>query len=226
MRRIFSMILSATLLPMAVGAQEIPTERLQDVLPPEIAAQVVQKIEDARARGIPGDAIATLALEGVTKDRSPEEVLDAVETLSTDLTEALDALEGAGDRQPEGGEVEAATAAMRMGVDGEAVSELAMSQPSGRSLAVPLLVVGGLVERGLPSDDALASVRSRLEAGVTDGELLAEFPDAGQVIGQDMSPADRGAAMRSAFAGAQVPVAGVPVSIPGGDRPGHRPGGL
>ena len=226
MKRTFSLFLGAALLPMALGAQEIPTDRLQNVLPPEVSSQVLEQIEDARARGLPAQAMATLALEGVTKGRSGEEIVAAVEGLATDMTQATEALERAGDREPQGGEVEAATAAMRMGVDGEAVGELARSQPSGRSLAVPLLVVGGLVDRGLPSDEALASVRDRLEAGATDGQLLADFPEVGRSLGQGMAPAERGAAMRSGFAGVQVPVAGVPVSIPGRPGIGRRPGGL
>ena len=226
MRYAFSLILSAALLPMTLAAQEIPRERLENVLPPEASSRVLEQIEEARARGLPDNAIAALALEGVAKGRSAEEILDAVEALSTDMTRALEALERAGDRSPQGGEVEAATAAMRMGVDGQAVSELAQSQPSGRSLAVPLLVVGGLVDRGLPSDDALASVRDRLEAGATDGELLGDFPDVGRALGQGMAPAERGAAMQSGFAGVQVPVAGVPVSIPGTPGAGRRPGGI
>ena len=38
-------------------------------------------------------------------------------------------------------------------------------------MAVPLFVIGGLVERGLPADEALARVRERLLARVPDTEL-------------------------------------------------------
>lgn len=222
MRRITTFLLGAMLVPATGVAQEDPTERLADVLPAEVSAQVLERVESARAEGLPAEAMATLALEGVAKGRSAAEVLDAVEALSTDMSTAQDAIGGA-DRAPEEGEVSAATAAMRMGVDGSAVSELAQEQPSGRSLAVPLLVLGSLVDRGLPSDEAIAAVRDRLAAGASDGELLGDFPEVGRSLGQSMSPADRGAAMQQGFAGVQIPIAGVPVSIPSA---GNRPGGI
>ncbi len=178
MKRIFIFLLTAALLPVSVDAQEVAVERLQASLPAEISAQVLERIEEARARELPEDAVLTLALQGVAKGRSADEILDAVEELGADMSAAREAVVRGGDAPAEG-EIEAATAAMRMGVDGDAVSELAGSRPSGRSLAVALLVVGGLVERGLSADDAIASVRNRLETDATDGELLGAFPDVG-----------------------------------------------
>ena len=125
---------------------------------------------------------------------------------------AQDALQAAG-RAPAEGEVEAATAAMRMGVDGEAISELARSQPSGRTLAVPLLVMGGLAERGLPSDQALAAVRDRLSAGAGDAGLLSDFPQVGRDLGQGMRPEQRGHALAVGLAGVRVPDSGVTVPV-------------
>lgn len=220
MRRIFIIVLSLALLPAGTVAQEDPTERLADVLPAEIADRVLRQIADARARGLEGEGLARLALEGVAKGRSGEEVLEAVESLSTDMSRAREALAAAG-RDPGHGEIEAATAAMRMGVDGSEVSELAQSGPSGRSLVVPMLVVGSLVDRGLPSDEALLAVRERLASGADDEQLLGHFPEVGRTLGQAMA-AQRGAAAGQAAAGAHVSIAGVPVSIPSQPR---GPGG-
>jgi hypothetical protein len=123
---------------------------------------------------------------------------------------------------------------MRMGVDGATVSELARSGPSGRGLAVPLLVIGALAERGLPSDDALAAVRDRLAARADDAELLRSFPDVAQGLG--MRPDQVGTARASDRAGFQVPVSGVTVPVqpgpptdPGAGRPPEgrgRPDGV
>ena len=136
MKRSAYILLVTALLPAGLAGQEDPTERLSQVLPADVARQVMDQVEAARAQALPEEAVANLALEGVAKGRSGEEVLTAVEALVSDLTAAQDALAAAG-RAPESGEVEAAAAAMRMGVDGTAISELARSQPSGRSLAVP-----------------------------------------------------------------------------------------
>ena len=232
MKRI-AYLLAAVLLPVSVAAQQDPSERLAELLPPEVSAQVLERIEAAQGRELPTQAVANLALEGVAKGRSAAEVLAAVELLVGDMGRAQDALQAAG-RVPAEGEVEAATAAMRMGVDGAAISELASSQPSGRALTVPLLVMGGLAERGLPSDQAIAAVRDRLSARAEDADLLSDFPGVGRDLGQGMPPDQVGRALASGFAGFQVPVSGVTVPVgpqnENGRRPsdpgrGRRPGG-
>lgn len=227
-------IFAIALLPLPAAAQQGLVERLQDVLPEDVAAAVIQRIEDARVRELPVQAAANLALEGVAKGRSAEEVLAAVELLVADMGRAQEALQGGG-RAPEEGEVEAAAAAMRMGVDGEAISALAVSQSSGRTLAVALLVMGGLTERGLPSDEALAAVRDRLSARADDAGLLGDFPGVGQSLAAGMPPQDVGAAMAGGLAGFQVPVSGITVPVgpptenarrPSGRGRGAGPGGL
>jgi hypothetical protein len=211
-------VLAAAVLPAAVSAQVDPVDRLAEVLPPEVAAQVLERVQQAQARQLPAQAMANLALEGVAKGRGPEEVLAAVELLVADMGRAQDALQSAG-RPSAGGELEAATAALRMGVDASAVSELARSGPSGRSLTVPLLVLGGLAERGLPSDDALAAVRERLQARADDAALLGAFPEVGRGLGRGMRPDQVGTALAGGLAGHQVPVAGVNVPVgPPSDR--------
>jgi hypothetical protein len=208
----------AALAPAAARAQVDPLQRLAEVLPPEVADQVLARVEAARARDLPAQAMANLALEGVAKGRGAAEVLAAVELLVADMGRAQEALQAAG-RQTAEGELEAATAALRMGVAGSDVSELARSGPSGRSLTVPLLVLGGLAERGLPSDEALAAVRDRLQARADDAALLGDFPDVGRGLGRGMRPDQVGTALAGGLAGFQVPVAGVNVPVgPPSDR--------
>jgi hypothetical protein len=220
-------MLAAALMPVSAAAQQDPSERLAEVLPPDVAAQVLDRIEAARSRELPTQAVANLALEGVAKGRSAAEVLAAVELLVGDMAAAHEALQAAGRPLVEG-EVEAATAAMRMGVDGAEISELARSQASGRTLAVPLLVIGSLAERGLPSDEALAAVRDRLAAGVDDAALLSDVPGMGSAMGPGGPPADPGLGLASSMAGFQVPVAGVniPVGPPADGEVRGRPDNL
>jgi hypothetical protein len=180
-------VLVTALVPAGASAQVDPIERLAEVLPPEVAAQVLERVAQAQVRALPAQAMASLALEGVAKGRSAAEVLAAVELLVADMGRAQEALQAAG-HAPAEGEIEAATAALRMGADGAAISELARSGPTGRSLTVPLLVLGGLAERGLPSDAALAAVRDRLQARADDAALLGAFPEVGRGLGRDGRP--------------------------------------
>ena len=217
------------LLPTLAAGQESvnPIDRLQEVLPEAVAEQVLATVNEAMSRGLPAEAVANLALEGVVKGRSAEEVLAAVSGLANEMAVAAGAFDKAG-HAPTEGEIEAATAAMRMGVDGESVSALASSAPSGRSLAVPLLVLGGLADRGLPSDEALAAVQERLAARAADADLVDGFPGVGQALGRGMRPDQVGLALAAGFAGFQVPVAGitVPVGPPDGLPRGRgRPNG-
>lgn len=226
LKRKVYILLMTVLLPVGLSAQEDPVERLSEVLPADVAEQVIAAVEAARNRALPDEAVANLALEGVAKGRSAEEVLSAVEALVGDMSVAQDAIQAAG-RAPETGEVEAATAAMRLGVDGAAISELAQSQPSGRSLAVPLLVIGGLTERGLPSEDALAQVAARLAERADDAALMNEMAETAPDIAQGGMPAQVGPALASGMAGFQVPVAGINVPVGPPDnvgRPGDLPG--
>src|SRR5205085_1843924 len=72
---------------------------------------------------------------------------------------------------PAGDEIEAGAEVMRKGVDGAALSTLARSAPGGRSLAVPLFVIGSLTDRGVPASDALQRVMSRLQQRASDADL-------------------------------------------------------
>ena len=169
--------------------------------------------------------MASLALEGVAKGRSAEDVLGALEVMGQDLSRAREALVSAG-RTPAEGDIEAAAAAMRMGADGEMIAQLAQGQPSGRSLAVPMMVLGGLFQAGHPSLDALTAVQERLAAGIDDPELLAELPEVTQGLGRGMRPADVGPALAADRGGLPAWVAGIvgpmgPRRGPPGGLPGH-----
>ncbi len=148
-----------------------PTARLREVLPGDVAERVIAQIAEARGRGIPAQALENRALKFAARGVAPADVERAVREHAQRLDGAQRALTAGRGSRPAADEVEAGAEAMRQGVDGAAVSALAKSAPSGRSLAVPLFVIGSLVERGLPSDQALAQVRDRLLTRATDAEL-------------------------------------------------------
>lgn len=221
MKHFIRILAVAVTLPASVAAQQDPVVRLQEVLPPDLAEQVVARVESARAMELPAPAVANMALEGVAKGRSAEEVLAAVDRLVSDMGLAREALRADG-RQVAPGEIEAATAALRMGIDGSAISELARSGPAGRSLAVPLLVMGGLAQRGLPSDQALRAVAARLAARAPDAELLSTF---GAPSGPGSGPGGPPAGVGPAPGGRGAPDGGVTVPSGPPDGAGRPPAG-
>lgn len=148
-----------------------PTARLREVLPPAVAERVIARIASARSVELPTQALENRALKFAARGVAPAEIERAINEHADRLGASRDALRSARPVTPSGDEVEAGAEALRQGVDGEAVSTLAKTAPSGRSLAVPLFVIGSLVERGLPSDAALTRVQERLRARATDADL-------------------------------------------------------
>lgn len=171
----------------AAAAQQNPTARLEGRLPADIESHVLERVERANTLRLPTRPIADLALQGVAKGRNGPDVLEALDAMLADLGTAREALSDAG-HAPSVDEVEAAGMAMRMGVDADAISGLARSRPEGRSLAVPLLVLGGLSQRGLPSDAALSRVIDRLGMRMGDGDLLNDLAGPTGAPGLQLGP--------------------------------------
>jgi hypothetical protein len=210
-------IAAGTLAAQTTAPAADPTAKLQAVLPADVAARVLAKIAEARARELPAAALENRALKFAARGVVPRDIERSVNEHAARLGAAKSAIESGREGKAGDEEVEAGAEALRQGVDGAAVSALAKEAPSGRSLAVPLYVIGGLVDRGLPSDDALAKVLERLTARASDAEiqrLPGELP-AQAAAGQANRPASTtttntpGAGKRPGSAG---PPAGVPAS--------------
>jgi hypothetical protein len=212
----------------AFGAPEIgaqtpandPSARLKEVLPPDVATRVLAVIARARSRDLPTDALENRALKFAAKGVRPDSIEKSVVDHEVRMERAKDALTKARGRRPADDEIEAGADALRKGISGAGVEELARSAPSGRSLAVPLYVIGGLVDRGLPSDAALKRVADRLNARATDGDLEklpAELP-AQAAAGQSHKPAETGRAIAETKGGGNGRgngSAGPPAGVPG-----------
>ena len=215
--------------PGSPGQAYDPSPRLREVLPADVAERVLAKIAAARLRGLPAQALERTALKGAARSVPPAEIERAVAAQEQRLEHSKAALSGIPGRPTSDGEIEAGAEALRQGVDGSSVSELAKSAPSCRSLAVPLHVLGSLVARGLPSDQALAAVLERLNARVTDAQM-AQLPDqvGSREIGKpNVTGPDLAATKRPGSAGgppASVPANGAgrtPPAPPG--KPAGRP---
>jgi len=217
--RLVPALAMATVLTAQVPAVD-PSARLREVLPADVAERVLARIAEARSRELPAAALENRALKFTARGVPPAEVERAVFEHAARMENASKAMRDARPIRPSDAEIEAGAEAMRQGVDGAAVSTLAKSAPSGRSLAVPLFVIGSLVERGLPSDEALSRVRERLVARATDAEIERMPGTVGggrpAVTGQEMAGTRRPATVGG-------PPAGVPANGGAGAAPTKRP---
>ncbi len=210
-----------------------PSARLREVLPSNVAQRVLARIADARAHQLPATALENRALKFAAKGVAPTDIERSVNEQADRMEMARAALASGRGSTPSGDEIEAGAEAMRKGVDGAAESLLAKSSPSGRSLAIPLFVIGSLTDRGLPSNEALQRVLARLKARASDSDLESmpgELPsqaDAGQARAANNNGRN-GAQGRPAGAGPPAsagPPAGVPANGGSKSNPGqsHRP---
>lgn len=208
-----------------------PSARLTEVLPDEIKGKVLAVIADARSRGLPAQALERTALKGAARNVPPREIERAVVAQAERLQRVQEALARVENRRSSGEEIEAGAEAMRNGVDAESLVELATSAPSGRSLAVPMHVLGSLVARDLPRKEALEAVLAKLVERAPDAEI-ARLPE--QVASRpggkpELTGRELAGTKRPGSAGA--PPAGVPANggadvrpvVPKPNTPAGRP---
>jgi hypothetical protein len=221
-RRFVLLFLATVLVVRGSSAQtpaKDPSARLKQVLPADVAQRVLARIADARAHQLPAEALENRALKFAAKGVPPTDIERSVNEQAQRMGQARATLASARKSTPGGDEIEAGAEAMRKGVDGASVALLAQKAPSGRSLAVPLFVIGSLTDHGLSSREAVQRVLDRLESKASDtdleglpGQLPPQAaagqtnrpPETGSAFGQSHRPTTTG---RPATAG---PPAGVP----------------
>jgi len=212
------------------------SSRLEEVLPADVATRIRTIIASARSHNLPSEALENRALKFAAKGVRPDAIEKSVAEQAARMQVVRDALAGARASQPAPDEIEAGAEAMRKGLDGGGVIALAKSAPSGRSLAVPLYVIGSLVDRGLQSDAALRRVQARLSERALDRDLEkmpAELPavaaggnkpaETGRELAETKKPGSAAGAGQSGGS-AGGPPAGVPANGGAGAKPKTPPG--
>jgi hypothetical protein len=226
---VLSLAIGGSLAHAQVPAKD-PSTRLREVLPTDVAQRVLARIADARARQLPAEALENRALKFAAKGVAAASIERSVNEQADRMDAARSALV-AGGRSPAGDEIEAGAEVIRKGVDRSAVSLLAKTTPSGRSLAVPLFVIGSLADRGVPVSEALQRVLTRLQQKATDADLEAmpgDLPAQG-ASGRENGNNGRGNAYGRSGVSGRPATAGPPAGVPanGGKKtnPGqsHRP---
>src|SRR5439155_12444442 len=144
--------LLATVIAMSGAAAQTPaadpSAKLREVLPADVADHVLAVIAAARAHELPDAALANRALKFAARGVPAKSIEQSVKEQANRMAQAKEAIESARGKKASGDEIEAGADAMRKGVDGSQVSAFAKSAPRDRSLAVPLFVIGGLIDRG------------------------------------------------------------------------------
>jgi hypothetical protein len=195
-----------------------PSARLKEVLPPDVAQRVLDRIADARAHQLPAAALENRALKFAARGVDPRDIERSVNEQADRMEIARDAIAKGRGSRPAGDEIEAGAEAIRKGVDGSAVSSLAKSAPHDRSLAVPLFVVGSLRDHGLSSADALNRVLAGLKAKDSDADLesMPGALPAESASGQAHKPGGSGSANgRGPTSTGRPASAGPPAGVPG-----------
>jgi hypothetical protein len=154
-------------LPNVALAQDTRMERIRQAFPPEAVAQIETIVVDAEAAGIPTEPLLDKALEGAAKRVPTDRVIAAVSSYSRSLAESR-SLVGSGH---DAAAVVAGADALRRGVDPQTVRSLAGASSAG--LAVPLVVLGDLIEAGVPQQEAFAVVEGALSQQHGPDEILA-----------------------------------------------------
>jgi len=236
-------VFAVTLGGKTAAAQDVagdPTARLVAVLPANVAQHLLGVIKAARAEGLPADALANRSLKFAARGIAPTDIAHAADEQLVRMRATRDALRGARSAPASASEIEAGAEAMREGVSASDVAALARSAPDGRSVTVPLYVIGSLVNAGIPAGEALQHVQSKLKSNASDTDIEADGRDAaashrpadagrGHGAGDDQSggvgapaPAAHGAGHGAGHGGG--PPAGVPGNAGQHGRPTTPPG--
>lgn len=218
-----AVLLVALLGPLAATLAAQGTPSLEGRLDPPTLAAVRAIIDSARNDSVPAQALEDKALEGVAKHVPGPRIAAAVRQLALELRDARSLLRAAAPRASlDAGEIVAAADTRRRGVPAQDVSALRHDVAPGTPLVVALTVLGDLVQRGIPADQARAVIEQLVAAGVT-AQQLADIPprmDVGLRVGAP--PLD---ALRGALPIPLRPVVpshpGVPPPKPSLNFPGH-----
>jgi hypothetical protein len=226
---VLSMSAALSTVALAQTKAKDPSERLKEVLPADVATRVLEKIAAARDHDLPAVALENRALKAAARGVKPADIEKSVDDNIENMQKSKEALEKGRGHKPSDDEVDAGADVIRRGVDGAKVSELAKSAPSGRSLAVPLFVIGSLMDRGLPSDSALLRVQAKLAARASDRDLetMPGKPETAAankpvLTGQDLAATKR-PATAGVGAGAGRGTGGPPAGVPANGGKSTRP---
>lgn len=218
------------LLPAATAAQQQDDRmaRIRRSFPADAADRIARVASEAEADGVPADAVLDKALEGAAKGVPADRVVAAVGSYAERLGRASRILPDGAGRDA----VVAGADALRRGAPPEAVRSV--GGRAGAATPEALVVLGDLVEAGVPAEQALTVVTEALARGHRGQSLLAVPSSVRRLLRQGTPPDLAGRAVARTLAGKGPPSGVPPVQlpprtggppVPAGTGPPDDPGG-
>lgn len=193
MRAIILTLSASAILAAPAAAQDDPRVRLREAFPADALSRIEQVLADAEAAGLPAAPLLDKALEGAAKGVPPDRVVAALDAYSGRLARAGAAL--GPERSP--GELVAGADAMRRGVPENTLGALARDHAG--DLSVPLVVLGDLMDAGVPVTRAYDVVRIAMERGSPPDRMLGIPGAVRRLIREGRLPDQAASAVARAF---------------------------
>lgn len=145
--------------------------------------QVESLVDSARTLGVPSKALLSVAYEGISKRADSRRIVRAVREKLDGMLKARNAL---GPSLSEA-EISAAADVLQAGVPAEQLQRFRSSRP-GRPLAYALVVLGDLITRGVPVEEASSTIAQLWQRGAGDADFYGLWRGVEQDILQGQSP--------------------------------------
>ena len=153
-------------------------------------------IDSARAAGLPQRGLRSLVLQGLAKKADNKRIVAALERQLFFLREARSALGPVSDE-----DLEAGASVLNAGVKPADLTAF-RNAPKGRPLAPALIVLGDLVTRGVPRDDASSAIVKLWQGGAGEAEFMGLFRGVESDILSGLNP---GAALQNRMSPGRAP---------------------
>lgn len=159
----------AALVLAAVAAPAIAQEpRIEARFTGDTRTTLLGLIDSARAAGIPTEPLVQSALLGASREVPPPRILAAIRGLADRMRIARSAL-GASASEAE---IVSGASALQAGVEAAALQRIRRARPDGE-VALPLIVLTDIIERGVARDTAERVIISLGDARTSDAEFQA-----------------------------------------------------
>lgn len=195
--------------PAAGGELGAMLERVRGAYDPASAARIEEMAASAAEAGVPREILLDKALEGAAKGVPAQRVLPALARYSERLVQARRILgEGIA-----GSALVAGADALQKGVSSDNLAAVARRDGSQ---GIAIVVLGDLVDAGIPADRAVEVVGAALDQGRTGQALLVLPAQVRGMLRQGMPPAEAASEIQRRIREGQLP--------PGarGGQPGQR----
>jgi hypothetical protein len=165
--------------PLAVAQEVDPLAKLD----PNSRFQIELILDSARNAGLPSRPLRSKAYEGVAKRANPRSIVTAVRTLYANMKVARSAL---GTEISED-EFSAAATVLQAGVPVGTLTKF-RTERAGKPLLRALIVLGDLITRGVPRDEASSTIVQLWQDGAGDADFYGLWKGVEQDILSGQSP--------------------------------------